>query len=112
MSRPIEAFAAWADKDGDVLIEAQVTGGTPRIFAITELADCRAPELAADEVLATAVDGPHQVRLVGAELPVIKAARSIRCPGWFSTAGDPPARHRRLRGAGQIGPAPIRRARQ
>ncbi|WP_280398720.1 hypothetical protein [Nocardia carnea] len=28
-----------------MLIEAQVTGGTPRIIAITELADCWAPEL-------------------------------------------------------------------
>lgn len=74
-SRTIEEFAARVEKDGGALIEAQVTGGTPRIFAITEFADCRAPELPADEVLATAVDGPHQVRLVGAELAALEAAR-------------------------------------
>lgn len=74
-SRTIEEFGARAEKEGGALIEAQVTGGASRIFAITEFADCRAPALPAGEVLATAVDGPHQVRLVGADLAAIKAAR-------------------------------------
>ncbi len=54
------------------LIETQVTADHGRIFAITEFASCAAPELA---VSGTVLEGPHEVRLVGAELEQIKAAR-------------------------------------
>ncbi|MET8654231.1 DUF4242 domain-containing protein [Nocardia aurea] len=73
--RTIDEFGARAEKEGGALIEAQVTGGSPRIFAIAEFTDCRAPVLSADDLLAGTVDGPHRVRLVGADLAAIRAAR-------------------------------------
>ncbi|PPJ24895.1 DUF4242 domain-containing protein [Nocardia nova] len=73
--RTIGEFGAHADNAGGELIEAQVTTGAARIFAIAEFAGCAAPTLAADQVFAAAVDGPHQVRLVGADLATVKAAR-------------------------------------
>ena len=54
------------------LIETQVTADHGRIFAIAEFAACAAPELA---VSGAEIEGPHQVRIVGAELAEIKAAR-------------------------------------
>ena len=73
--RAIDEFGAHACKAGGELIEAQVTSGGARVFAITEFDGCQAPELPAGELFAETVDGPHQVRLVGAELDAVKAAR-------------------------------------
>lgn len=73
--RTLDEFGARADKAGGELIEAQVTSGAARIFAIAEFAGCAAPAPAAAEVFATSVDGPHEVRLVGADLEALKAAR-------------------------------------
>lgn len=73
--RTIDEFGARVDKAGGELIEAQVTAGATRIFAIAEFAGCDAPALPADVVSAAAVDGPHQVRIVGADLATVKAAR-------------------------------------
>ncbi|MEU1522361.1 DUF4242 domain-containing protein [Nocardia rhamnosiphila] len=74
-ARTLEEFGARAEKEGGELIEAQVSAGATRIFAITEFASCRAPELPAADLLADSVDGPHEVRLVGADTATIKAAR-------------------------------------
>ncbi|KOS55138.1 DUF4242 domain-containing protein [Rhodococcus rhodochrous] len=60
---------------GGELIEAQVTDGAQRVFAIAEFDGCSAPDLDAGSLSAAELDGPHQVRLVGAELDQIKAAR-------------------------------------
>ncbi|WP_066901220.1 DUF4242 domain-containing protein [Mycolicibacterium houstonense] len=59
---------------GGELIEAQVTAQRGRVFAIAEFAQ-DATALDATQLAAAAVAGPHQVRLVGADLPVLKAAR-------------------------------------
>ncbi|MGJ6123533.1 DUF4242 domain-containing protein [Mycolicibacterium sp. Y3] len=61
-------------RGGGELIEAQVTAQRRRVFAIAEFTDgpvtLDAAQLAAAEVV-----GPNQVRLVGAELTALKAAR-------------------------------------
>ena len=56
------------------LIEAQVTAQRRRIFAIAEFAQ-DAATLDATQLAAATVAGPHQVRLVGADLSALKAAR-------------------------------------
>ena len=56
------------------MIESQVTSGAERVFVIAEFDNCRAPQLDGGEPSAQ-VDGPHEVRLVGAELADIKAIR-------------------------------------
>ncbi len=68
----IKEFGAETTIAGGELIETQVTADHGRIFAITEFASIGAPELALSGV---ETEGPHQVRLVGAELEQIKAAR-------------------------------------
>ncbi len=60
---------------GGELIETQVTKDHGRIFAISEFTGGSAPELKVDAIAGTELEGPHQVRLVGAELEEIKAAR-------------------------------------
>ena len=62
-----------AGGDGE-LIEAQVTAQRRRIFAIAEFAQ-DAATLDATQLAAATVAGPHQVRLVGADLSALKAAR-------------------------------------
>ncbi|WP_166907992.1 DUF4242 domain-containing protein [Mycobacterium sp. DL440] len=59
---------------GGELIEAQVTAQRRRIFAIAEFAGDSAV-LDAEKLAAATVTGPHQVRLVGADLSALKAAR-------------------------------------
>lgn len=71
----VKEFGAIATTAGGELIETQVTKGGERIFAITEFDGCAAPEIEATALEAAELDGPHQVRLVGAELAEIKAAR-------------------------------------
>lgn len=59
---------------GGELIEAQVTRAHDRIFAVVEFPGEPA-ELDATTFGAHEVTGPHQVRLVGAELDTLKAVR-------------------------------------
>lgn len=61
-------------RGGGELIEAQVTAQHGRLFAIAEFADA-AGELEAAQLGAAEVTGPHPVRLVGADLTELKAAR-------------------------------------
>ncbi|MHA3020853.1 DUF4242 domain-containing protein [Mycobacterium sp. BMJ-28] len=61
-------------RGGGELIEAQVTAQSRRIFAIAEFsADPAALDGA--QLAAATVAGPHQVRLVGADLAEVKAVR-------------------------------------
>ncbi|GAA4642670.1 DUF4242 domain-containing protein [Gordonia humi] len=61
---------------GGSLIETQVTEGAAKLFVITEFSDSQAANTADLATLeATAVVGPDEVRLVGAELDQVKAAR-------------------------------------
>ena len=62
------------DAGGD-LIETQVAAGATRVFAIAEFSGCRAADLTGGADEAGTITGPHQVRLVGAELSDIKAVR-------------------------------------
>lgn len=71
----IAEFDAETRKAGGELIETQVTSGRERIFAVAEFDGCDAPEIAADALRAAEIEGPSQVRLVGADLDQIKAAR-------------------------------------
>lgn len=59
---------------GGELIEAQITADTHRIFAIAEYGDT-ATALDSSAINAAHAEGPHQVRLVGADLADVKAAR-------------------------------------
>lgn len=59
---------------GGDLIEAQVTSQHRRLFAIAEF-DGAAADLDTTQLGATNVTGPHPVRLVGADLGDLKAAR-------------------------------------
>ncbi|KAA0112032.1 DUF4242 domain-containing protein [Mycolicibacterium sp. P1-5] len=59
---------------GGDLIEAQITSAQ-RIFAITEFAGDEAPTLESAALGGAEVTGPHQVRLVGADLDDLKAVR-------------------------------------
>lgn len=60
--------------DGGELIEAQITAETHRIFAVAEF-DGEAPVVTAEQLDVTAISGPDEVRLVGADLSTVKAAR-------------------------------------
>lgn len=71
----IKEFDATTATAGGELIETQVTKGGERIFAITEFDGCAAPDIQADALQAAELDGPHQVRIVGADIEEIKAAR-------------------------------------
>jgi len=71
----IKEFDAITGAAGGELIEAQVTKGGERVFAITEFDGCAAPAIEPDALHAAELDGPHQVRIVGAAIEDIKAAR-------------------------------------
>lgn len=60
---------------GGELIETQVTQGATQVFAVAEFTTGAAATLDADAVGAATVTGPDEVRLVGADLADIKAAR-------------------------------------
>lgn len=66
---------------GGELVEAQVTARRDRVFAVVQAHRPDAPELLRAELstsrlpAAAEVTGPHEVRLVGAELAQLKAAR-------------------------------------
>ena len=71
---PREALGSLATADGAELIEAQVTADHSRVFAIVEAADAaKAAEAVA--ALGLGASEPAEVRLVGAELDAVKAAR-------------------------------------
>jgi len=59
---------------GGELIESEVTAQGRRVFVIAEFA-AEAATLDTAGLGAAAVDGPHRVRLVGADLAELKAAR-------------------------------------
>lgn len=59
---------------GGELIEVQVTAQRRRVFAIAEFGQ-DAHALDATQLATATVSGPHQVRLVGADLSDLKAAR-------------------------------------
>ena len=71
----VKEFDSTTSAAGGELIEAQVSKGGVRIFAITEFDGCAAPEIAANSLHAAELDGPHQVRIVGADIEDIKAVR-------------------------------------
>lgn len=61
---------------GDELIESQVTANHAQLFAIIEGEACANLKLDPAQLSGVSeVDGPHEVRLVGADLADIKAAR-------------------------------------
>lgn len=60
---------------GGELIEAQVTGQGDRVFVIAEFTSCEAFSVDAEALSVAEASGPHPVRLVGAELAQLKAAR-------------------------------------
>lgn len=60
---------------GGELIETQVTRGGERIFAVAEFNATVADTIALDRQYAAGLDGPHEVRLVGADLDQVKQAR-------------------------------------
>jgi hypothetical protein len=75
----IEIDKAAAASAGD-LIESQVTAGHDRVFAVVEASEAQAlaAEFSTERLTRTTeVTGPDEVRLVGAELAQLKAARPI-----------------------------------
>ncbi|MET7770517.1 DUF4242 domain-containing protein [Nocardia sp. NPDC005366] len=72
--KAVDELARRFEEAGGELIEAQITGDAGRVFAIAEFESCRGPRLESDGALGE-VDGPHDVRLVGADLAQLKAAR-------------------------------------
>ena len=71
--RVLKEVDALVHRAGGELIEAQVTGGTHRVFAIAEFALQQAVPLDAAALNVADVSGPRQVRLVGADLGQLKA---------------------------------------
>ena len=71
----IKRFDTAAVDAGGALIETQVTADHGRVFVIAEFADCQAPDFTAAALEVDAIEGPSQVRLVGAEIDQVKAAR-------------------------------------
>ncbi len=69
----LKTLDAEIHRHGGELIEAQVTAGAGRLFAVAEFSasqPLQAATLEVDEIV-----GPHPVRLVGAELAQLKAIR-------------------------------------
>lgn len=79
VSSLVETVGEALPATGAELIESQVTAGAERIFTIVE---ATSPDGLADAIdtaagdAAVEIDGPHEVRLVGAELEDIKALKS------------------------------------
>lgn len=73
-SQLIKDVDAEIHQGGGELIEAQVTQASGRVFIVAEFAET-AVRLDADALGADTVAGPDQVRLVGADLATLKAAR-------------------------------------
>lgn len=62
-------------RTGGELIEVQVTGGSRRVFIIAEFTTGAAVSIEPSAAGAAEITGPHEVRLVGAELEQLKAVR-------------------------------------
>lgn len=79
VSALVETVGKALPDSGAELIESQVTAGAERIFTIIEAGSAdglaEAVQAAAGDA-AVEVDGPHEVRLVGAELEDIKKLKS------------------------------------
>jgi hypothetical protein len=73
VDQAIKTIDAEVHRAGGELIEAQVTAGH-RVFVVAEFA-ADAPQFDAASVSAAELSGPHEVRLVGAELDQLKAVR-------------------------------------
>src|SRR5689334_3928158 len=73
VDQAIKTVDAEVHQAGGELIEAQVTG-QHRLFVVAELTG-GPPQLGTAAVGATEVTGPHEVRLVGADLDELKAVR-------------------------------------
>jgi hypothetical protein len=71
----IKELDAQIHRVGGELIEAQVTNKSHRIFAIAEYSSVEPAPLDAAAFQDVQLDGPHQVRLVGADLADLKALR-------------------------------------
>lgn len=72
----IEQVGNTASVAGGELIESQVTADYSQVFVIVEGDTCRGIDVATlGAAVEASVDGPHEVRLVGADLADIKAAR-------------------------------------
>jgi Protein of unknown function (DUF4242) len=73
VDQAIKTIDAEVHRSGGELIEAQVTAGH-RAFVVAEFTD-QALQFDAASVAAGELTGPHEVRLVGAELEQLKAVR-------------------------------------
>ena len=62
-------------RDGGELVEAQVTRGGRRVFVIAEFVTGAPAQLTPADFAGSEITGPDAVRLVGAALAAIKAAR-------------------------------------
>jgi hypothetical protein len=74
VDQAIKTIDADVHRAGGELIEAQVTGGH-RAFVVAEFTEAAPLQIDAISVGAAELTGPHEVRLVGAELDQLKAAR-------------------------------------
>ncbi|WP_370067341.1 DUF4242 domain-containing protein [Mycobacterium sp. MAA66] len=74
VDQAIKTLDAEVHRAGGELIEAQVTG-QHRVFVVAAFADGGAAQIDAASVAAAELTGPHEVRLVGADLDQLKAVR-------------------------------------
>ncbi|BBZ40413.1 DUF4242 domain-containing protein [Mycobacterium conspicuum] len=70
----LKTLDAELHRSGGELIEAQVTAAADRVFAVAEFS-AGPPQLQPPTLDAAEIEGPHAVRLVGAELAELKALR-------------------------------------
>src|SRR5690625_2889608 len=72
----LERLAATCEPHGATVIGSQVTSGHDQVFTVVEVADgAAAPVISAADLGARDVSEPAQVRLVGANLDDLKAAK-------------------------------------
>jgi hypothetical protein len=71
----LKTLDAELHRSGGELIEAQVTAGADRLFAVAEFPAGPPQPLQASALDVDEIEGPHPVRLVGAELAQLKAIR-------------------------------------
>lgn len=72
----LNSFGAAARSAGAEVIESQVTGSLDRVFVVVEAEQDLTGSITTEQLdEAAELSGPHQVRLVGADLEQVKAAR-------------------------------------
>jgi Protein of unknown function (DUF4242) len=71
----LKTLDAEIHRAGGELIEAQVTAGADRVFAVAEFPASPTQPLQASMLDASEIVGPHLVRLVGAQLAELKTIR-------------------------------------